>query len=469
MSVISAAPAPQTSATGAGFRQPDAPAAGEPGDFATLLGALQAAEPAEEKAANASASSLVDVPVTEPTGWPLPSAAATPATPAADIALQPAIEPTLPPTVDDLSSDGSVLETVGSDETNADTAPRNVTASSALAPPILIPIPVPASPAVEVAMAVDLTPAATAATTAVGAPTLPLTTTPSLPLTATPARASASAPSPTAAASSGGNAPLAEQFSEPVPLAGAPASVPADTSALREAVPAEVAPTLEPAPPRAPSTALPHSPAVQMPGTPITGTVPLTVAGASVRSIAPLSDLPPTDNTAAPAVTAATVPAGVAAQPVVVPAPAAPQAAPAGPQAPPAPLATQLASPLFTLAGARAGEHLMTIQVNPDNLGPVTVRAVIGVDDIRIELFAPTDAGREAVRLILTDLRRDLAGGGLAASLDLSGKNAPEERREGQPQDSSPRNGAPSAEHTSTPRQSAEPSQVSTMTLDITV
>ncbi|MET0783033.1 MAG: hypothetical protein ABWY53_01795, partial [Leifsonia flava] len=42
---------------------------------------------------------------------------------------------------------------------------------------------------------------------------------------------------------------------------------------------------------------------------------------------------------------------------------------------------------------------------------------------LRIELFAPTDAGRDAIRGIIGDLRRDLATTGLGASLDLSSRD----------------------------------------------
>ena len=67
----------------------------------------------------------------------------------------------------------------------------------------------------------------------------------------------------------------------------------------------------------------------------------------------------------------------------------------------------------------------MTINVTPDNLGPVTVRAHISAGDVRLELFAPNDAGRDALRAILPDLKRDLAGTGLNANLDLSSGNQP--------------------------------------------
>ena len=95
------------------------------------------------------------------------------------------------------------------------------------------------------------------------------------------------------------------------------------------------------------------------------------------------------------------------------------------PASTPTPLAAQVVRPLFTLAAAGAGEHTLSISVTPDNLGPVLVRAQISAGSMRLELFAPTDAAREALRLILPDLRRDLAGGGLPASLDLSSRSQP--------------------------------------------
>lgn len=67
----------------------------------------------------------------------------------------------------------------------------------------------------------------------------------------------------------------------------------------------------------------------------------------------------------------------------------------------------------------------MTVHVRPDNLGPVTVRAHVGGEGVRVELFAPTDVGRDALRAILPDLRRDLTGAGLTGTLDLSSQNQP--------------------------------------------
>jgi len=111
---------------------------------------------------------------------------------------------------------------------------------------------------------------------------------------------------------------------------------------------------------------------------------------------------------------------------------AAPAAAHAALPAPP-PLVEQLARPLFTLATAPLGEHVMKIDVVPDALGPVTVRAHLGVDGIRIELMSASDSGREGLRAILADLRRDLAAGGMQSSLTLGGGNASSHQGNGQP------------------------------------
>jgi len=79
------------------------------------------------------------------------------------------------------------------------------------------------------------------------------------------------------------------------------------------------------------------------------------------------------------------------------------------------PLHAQLSGPVAQLVSGANGEKYLTVNVAPENLGPVTVRANISNDTMRIELFAPQDAGREVLRGVLHDLRRDLAGLGLGA------------------------------------------------------
>lgn len=94
-------------------------------------------------------------------------------------------------------------------------------------------------------------------------------------------------------------------------------------------------------------------------------------------------------------------------------------------------LTPQLAGPLFTLATAAPGEHVMTLKVSPENLGPLTVRAHIDAAGVHIELFAPGDAGRDALRTILPELRRGLAESGLGAQLNLSQHGAPQDQNPG--------------------------------------
>ena len=141
-----------------------------------------------------------------------------------------------------------------------------------------------------------------------------------------------------------------------------------------------------------------------------------TLPAARARSASPATDTAAPQSIAMPAIATPTVrlEAVAASTPAAAPAPAQNT-----------PFAGQLARPIFTLATAAPGSHTMTISVTPDTLGPVTVRAHVSPDGIRVELFAPTDLGRDAIRAILPDLRKDLAGAGVGANLDLSSQNQP--------------------------------------------
>ena len=112
--------------------------------------------------------------------------------------------------------------------------------------------------------------------------------------------------------------------------------------------------------------------------------------------------------------------AAALAQPTVSqPASAASIGAPAAPQAP-APLNQQLAPPLLGLRTAGEGTHVLTLTVSPDAVGPVTVRAHVTGDTMRIELSAPTGQGTDALKAMLPDLKRDLAQGGLGSALTIA-------------------------------------------------
>ncbi|WP_193314996.1 flagellar hook-length control protein FliK [Georgenia thermotolerans] len=85
----------------------------------------------------------------------------------------------------------------------------------------------------------------------------------------------------------------------------------------------------------------------------------------------------------------------------------------------PVPFTDQIVGPLARLREAPEGTHVLTVHVTPEDLGPVRVRAHITGEGVRIELLGVTDASREALRVALTDLRRDLAATGLNADLQL--------------------------------------------------
>ncbi|WP_226532083.1 flagellar hook-length control protein FliK [Microbacterium paraoxydans] len=110
-------------------------------------------------------------------------------------------------------------------------------------------------------------------------------------------------------------------------------------------------------------------------------------------------------------------------------------------------LLPQLAAPVVSLTQAADGEHSLTLTVSPENLGPVTVRAHISGGSIHIELHAPNDLGREALRVILADLRRDLAAAAPHATLMLStGEDGPGSANpQGTPTGSTPNGNAPGA------------------------
>lgn len=242
--------------------------------------------------------------------------------------------------------------------------------------------------------------------------TPPLTPRATAPSGATPSRTiSAVAAAPATVVATAGISELAA-----VPIQGAR---PTTKMEAKSAAPATTAP-IEPAAPIA------QTPVAQAPVIPLASIAAVTVNGEAILVVS-----------AAKPARAETSPVAAVAQDA--PAPAAimvsvqPAAASATPPAPTVPVpaqhfTAQLSKPIFTLASAGAGEHVVTVKVTPENLGPITVRAHVGVDGMRVELFAPSDAGRDAIRSILPDLRKDLAGQGLSANLDLSSQNQPDDR-----------------------------------------
>jgi flagellar hook-length control protein FliK len=130
---------------------------------------------------------------------------------------------------------------------------------------------------------------------------------------------------------------------------------------------------------------------------------------------------------------AQSTPQPVPTTPVVATAPVIAQSAPvsepasvasAPPANTPAGMLEQVRGPIGRLTQAGAGEHTFTVNVTPENLGPVTVRAHIGHESIRVELIGATDGARESLRAILNDLKRDLQSTGMNAQLDVGSERS---------------------------------------------
>ena len=137
--------------------------------------------------------------------------------------------------------------------------------------------------------------------------------------------------------------------------------------------------------------------------------------GDSVQPSRPASRAP-----SARAADPATMPGAISLSPTSTPTATTATMAVAPPTPPTPPLNAQLAPTLFHLRSAEAGTHVLTLTVAPESVGPVTVRAHVGADGIRIELSAPTAQGRSALDAILPELRRDLSQGGMNSALSLA-------------------------------------------------
>jgi flagellar hook-length control protein FliK len=93
--------------------------------------------------------------------------------------------------------------------------------------------------------------------------------------------------------------------------------------------------------------------------------------------------------------------------------------APAQAPALPSP-AQQVAMLLTPLRRGPDGTHRLTIELNPDNLGPISVVAEVRGGAIAVQLHGSTEAGRAALHAALPELRQDLLDAGFGAcSLDL--------------------------------------------------
>lgn len=266
--------------------------------------------------------------------------------------------------------------------------------------------------------------------TAVSAPaTSPVATPSAVPAVTAEAHAGGlpvAAALPAAAVSAPAQTPPAAAPSSPVP--SAPAATDPSAAPSSSSTPAAASATVPESLPLAPAPRTARAAQQEAPVTAAsptqTGAVEQTATSRPVVAVGPALELQNRPGAATDALPSVAAAAPVTGGPATSATSAiAATAAPSSPQ--PQTLGAQLARPVFTLAAAGRGEHVMTVHVTPDNLGPVTVRAHVGVDGVRVELFAPTDAGRDALRAILPDLRRDLGSTGLTGTLDLSSQNQP--------------------------------------------
>jgi len=82
--------------------------------------------------------------------------------------------------------------------------------------------------------------------------------------------------------------------------------------------------------------------------------------------------------------------------------------------------AEQVAMRLVPLRRGADGIHRMTIHLNPDDLGPISVVAEVRGGAIAVQLHSATEAGRAALQASLPDLRQNLIDGGFGScALDL--------------------------------------------------
>jgi flagellar hook-length control protein FliK len=140
------------------------------------------------------------------------------------------------------------------------------------------------------------------------------------------------------------------------------------------------------------------------------------------------------DQPAAPNPSAQLAPVAPAQQPAPAAPVAAPQAAPALVATTEPSVAQQLQGPLLSLRTAPEGEHVLVVRVSPEHLGPVTVHATVSHGDLSVQLFTASTDARDALRTMLTDLRRDLGAGaaGSATTLALGTGDAPAQDGRGQ-------------------------------------
>jgi flagellar hook-length control protein FliK len=204
-------------------------------------------------------------------------------------------------------------------------------------------------------------------------------------------------PTSTDAGSTNQGAPTADATGQPTAPAPARTST---TPATDQAAPASTGTSAQPA-----TTPVPNAAATAVPTNPIDPATARPVAPDGTANVGALGQ-PGLAGVTGPQATAPTAPT----------AEAAPTAAPV----PTPPAAAQVAMRIAPLRLDADGVHRLTVHLHPVDLGPVQVVAEIRNGDINLQLTGTTDAGTEALRDSLADLRRELEDSGFGnCTLDL--------------------------------------------------
>lgn len=146
-----------------------------------------------------------------------------------------------------------------------------------------------------------------------------------------------------------------------------------------------------------------------------------TAAGASNAGSSAVSAVSGTSAQTTPVASAAPATAPAASTPNPV-AQAAPTYAPNLSQQ----LFDQMQHQLSRLKVLGQGQHQLKLAINPETFGPVRVAANFHADGtVHLQLLGASEAARDQLRQVLSDLRRDLASTGLQADLDVA-ENAQE-------------------------------------------
>ena len=132
--------------------------------------------------------------------------------------------------------------------------------------------------------------------------------------------------------------------------------------------------------------------------------------------------------------------------------------------------AEQVAMRLVPLRRGPDGIHRLTIHLNPEDLGPISVVAEVRGGAIAVQLHSATEAGRAALQASLPDLRQSLIEGGFGScALDLGSGEQSQTQSQGQSQPQPQWNRPEQREAPKSPAPIELPDKVTDSALDLRV